>query len=664
MLRFNKILIANRGEIACRIIRTAKDLGISTVAVYSSIDKDSLFVSQADEAFWIGDSPAIDSYLNFHAIIRVAKETGAQAIHPGYGFLSENPRFALACAEAEIVFIGPSINALEAMASKQFAKQLLEKTKVPLTPGYHGENQTEAHLFAEAVRIGFPILLKAAAGGGGKGMRSVKDPSQFMQALAAAKREAKSSFDDDTMIIEKLIANPRHIEVQIMADNYGNVVHLFERDCSIQRRHQKIIEEAPAYELNKKLRQDLTQAACEVAKSINYRGAGTVEFLVDEADHFYFMEMNTRLQVEHPVTEMITGLDLVAWQIAIAEEKPLPCLQKEIEAHGHAIECRIYAEDPEQDFLPSIGTINFLKAPQGHHIRIDSGVNTGSLISQYYDPMIAKLIAFGESREEAVQRMQQALNHYLIGGVKTNIGFLQGILKHPRFIKGDINTNFLNEETLEMPLPDQELAILMAASHQYLALSQEISDPLLYQSFGWQMHLRGAWSWSYIIQEQRFTCLIRPINQQQFELTYSLSMSRGPNSEIAPSKHSLKTYYQNGYLIIDTGLQQKKAWVEQNAEQIQVYLSEGLVLVKLFSWQNLNIETKENTNHLIAPMPATIVAILKNTGDIVKKGEPLLILEAMKMEHVIHSPKNGKISDLLYTIGSQVHEGAELVILE
>src|SRR3990167_3484830 len=389
-----KILIANRGEIACRIIKTAKKMGIKTVAVYSKADVNSLHVSQADQAFCIGESEAIKSYLDINKIVNIAKIAGADAVHPGYGFLSESAAFAEELKNNNIIFIGPSVDAMQAMASKQTAKQILEKTNVPLTPGFHGKEQSDDVLLKEAQKIGFPILIKAASGGGGKGMRSVTKLDDFAIALAGARREAKASFDDDTMLIEKLIAEPKHIEMQIIADNFGNVLHLFERDCSIQRRHQKIIEEAPAFGLPEKLKHNLAKAAVEVAKTINYRGAGTIEFLVDKQHNFYFMEMNTRLQVEHPVTEMITGLDLVELQILVASGEKLPLSQDQITEQGHAIECRLYAEDPTNNFMPSIGKISYLQSSDREEgIRIDTGIISGSEVSRYYDPMLAKIIA-------------------------------------------------------------------------------------------------------------------------------------------------------------------------------------------------------------------------------------------------------------------------------
>ncbi|KTC73046.1 acyl CoA carboxylase subunit alpha [Legionella birminghamensis] len=648
---FNKILIANRGEIACRIIRTAKGMGISTVAIYSTADRESQHVLQADEAYWVGESPALASYLNIEAIIAIARKANVQAIHPGYGFLSENPQFALACEKAGIVFIGPTIKALEAMASKQLAKQLLEGTAVPLTPGYHGDSQSDERLLDEAQRIGFPILLKAAAGGGGKGMRAVHELSEFDSALAGARREAAASFADDTMIIEKLVLNPRHVEVQIMADQFGEAVHLFERDCSIQRRHQKIIEEAPAPDLPGELRQGIAEAACEVARSIGYLGAGTVEFLVEDGKHFYFMEMNTRLQVEHPVTEMITGLDLVAWQIKIAAGLPLPLKQEGIQAQGHAIECRIYAEDPAQNFIPSIGKISFLKEPSGEGVRIDTGVSCGSSISQYYDPMIAKLIVWGNNRPEAIQRLQQALNSYAVGGLKTNIGFLKAICNHPRFISADLGTDFLSRETIEIQYPEEKQSLLFSASYDYLQLTVQEQDPLFRENFSWQLHLQGFWFFRYQLEGKLHEIKIIPVNSQKF------------TAEIEGKQYTLSASYEAGRLTIDDGQQRQSAWVINRSDCIEIYQADGNALVERFSWETNHAESGSQSGRLTAPMPATVVAILKNEGDMVKKGEQLLILEAMKMEHSIRAPKDGVISEFFYNIGSQVNEGEELLKL-
>ena len=646
---FNKILIANRGEIACRIIKTARRMGIETVAVYSTADRDSLHVSLADQAVCIGLPAAQASYLNIDVIIAAALACGAEAIHPGYGFLSENPSFAHACATAGIVFIGPTVAAMEAMASKQLAKQLLEKTTVPLTPGYHGKEQSDERLLLEAQHLGFPILLKAASGGGGKGMRAVHDEADFFKDLAGARREAKASFADDTMLIEKLISNPRHVEIQIMADNHGNVVHLHERDCSIQRRHQKIIEEAPAPNLSTALRQSLATAAIAVARKIDYRGAGTVEFLVDGDHHFYFMEMNTRLQVEHPVTEMITGLDLVEWQLRIAANEPLPCAQAQIHVHGHAIECRIYAEDPAHHFIPSMGQLHFLEEPVGDGLRLDSGVALNSQITMHYDPMIAKLIAWGETRTQALHRLQQALKRYHIGGVKTNIAFLQAITQHPNFIMAQLSTDFLSQQSIEIRLPDKRLALLMAASYDYLNHLASDNDSLHMETFAWQMHLSSQWCSRYLINGEQHTITVIPINHH--EVTFKLDLDT-ITWRVKLSDHQLD---------IDDGQRHWSVKVESLPEQLIFYTEQGPIAIERFNWQDIDNHQYSPNSQLTAPMPATIVAILKNKGDIVKTGERLIVLEAMKMEHTIHAPRDGLLVDIFYEIGAQVNEGVELV---
>lgn len=664
---FTKILIANRGEIACRIIRTAKRMGIMTVAIYSTADADSLHVSLADSAFCVGAPAAVDSYLNIDAIIAVAKASHAEAIHPGYGFLSENTQFALACEQAGIIFIGPSVAAMEAMASKQLAKQRLEKTDVPLTPGYHGNEQSDERLLLEAERLGFPVLLKAASGGGGKGMRSVLKIADFNQALASARREAKASFADDTMLIEKLISQPRHIEMQIMADNHGQVVHLFERDCSIQRRHQKIIEEAPASNLSDDLRKRLAEAAIAVARAIEYRGAGTVEFLVDGDKNFYFMEMNTRLQVEHPVTEMITGLDLVEWQLRIAANEPIPLTQSDIHAQGHAIECRIYAEDPEHNFMPSVGQLHFLKEPKGDHIRIETGVTSHALISRYYDPMIAKLIAWGETREQARNRLECALQHYHIGGVKTNLAFLQTILNNPVFIANKISTDFLNQEHIVIPAPDNLLALYAAASIDYLRLASNL-EPLYYDTFAWQMHATSSWCARYLIQGERFDVMVTPIAHDEVRLAIMPSSEETPNAtQLIDGKSTtaqFKLQSTNDELQLNDGHEIRHIYFEQQPDKLTMYTKLGPIDVTRFNWQENVGQHQQVDNQLTAPMPGTVVAILKKKGELIQIGEALMVLEAMKMEHTIRAPSDGIISSIFYEIGSQVNEGATLAALE
>ncbi|MFZ4077388.1 MAG: acetyl/propionyl/methylcrotonyl-CoA carboxylase subunit alpha, partial [Legionellaceae bacterium] len=620
--------------------------GIKTVAIYSTIDRDSLHVRRADEALCVGDAPAKSSYLNIEAIIAAACASGAQAIHPGYGFLSENADFARACAAANLVFIGPSIEALEIMGSKQQAKQLLQKHPVPLTPGYHGTDQTDAHLLKESKKIGFPVLLKAAQGGGGKGMRAVHNEQGFHEALKAARREATAYFNDDVMLIEKLIENPRHIEVQLMADQHGNIVHLFERDCSIQRRHQKIIEEAPAPNLNPTLRQTLYDAAINVAKAIDYQGAGTVEFLATSTD-VYFMEMNTRLQVEHPVTEMITGLDLVEWQLRIASGEKLPKTQKELQMRGHAIECRIYAEDPEHDFLPSIGQLRYLEEPKGDGIRIETGVEKNDAISQYYDPMISKLVTFGEDREEALHRMQRALTQYLIAGISTNLNFLRAVLKTPAFIEANLTTDFLNNTAIHLDKPDETIALLMAASLDYLdALGTE--DPLHAKTLGFKINQSSQWTKTYLIHAIEHTLTLYPLTDDTLTV------------EINRTKITLHLTQDKNALSIDDGQSRHHAKLLRLSDGLTLLTPKGPITVRHKTFNAGDHEHLEE-HQLKAPMPSTVVALLKQKGDHVKAKEGIMILEAMKMEHTMLAPSDGQLMDVYYAVGAQVPEGAQLV---
>jgi 3-methylcrotonyl-CoA carboxylase alpha subunit len=648
---FKTILIANRGEIACRIIKTAQRMGIETVAVYSAADRESLHVQRADRALYIGEAVVHESYLNIDAIIKAAIASGAEAIHPGYGFLSENPEFAQACANAKIVFIGPSIDAMELMASKQKAKQCLEKKGLALTPGYHGLDQSDKKLLQEAETIGFPVLLKAAMGGGGKGMRLVQKKADFYTELQATRREAKAYFADETVLIEKYIEHPRHIEVQIMADHHGNTLHIFERDCSIQRRHQKIIEEAPAANLSPKLRQKITEAAILVAQAINYHGAGTIEFLLDKHEQFYFMEMNTRLQVEHPVTEAVTGLDLVEWQLRIAAGEPLPP-QEQIKLQGHAIECRIYAEDPLEQFLPSVGKIRFLKEPQGEGLRLDTGIALGSSISPYYDPMMAKLIAYGETREQAIHRMLAALKHYAIGGVKSNLSFLQAIIQAPQFMAADLSTDFLKEYPILIPTVTVEEALSIAACFDYWQ-AQQTNDPLEQDTFAWHAQLTRQWPYHYLMGQDRHHVLVRPMGPQTLEL------------EINEQTHyKLSFQCLDARFIIDNGQTRSTAWIENTADTLYVYTEKGSARLERFRWQTLGTAKNTQEHSLNAPMHGTIVAVLKNKGDKIKAGERLLIMEAMKMEHTICAPKDGVLMDVFYGVGAQVNEGTELVAIE
>ena len=451
---FNKLLIANRGEIACRVIRAAKGLGIETIAVYSEADAEALHVSQADQAIAIGPAPAEQSYLDADKLVAAARQAGADAVHPGYGFLAENADFAQACAEHGIVFVGPPPAAIAAMGSKVEARRIMQQAGVPVTPGYHGTEQDEATLLAEAERIGFPVMLKAALGGGGRGMREVESAGDFGGALKAARREARAAFGDDEMLLEKLVPRPRHVEIQVFCDHHGNAAHLFERDCSVQRRHQKVLEEAPAPGLDEKQRAALGQLAIAAARAINYAGAGTVEFIMDEEGACYFMEMNTRLQVEHPVTELVTGQDLVAWQLKVAAGEPLPATQEQLALRGHALEARLYAEDPDKGFLPATGRLNRLRFPEeSAHVRVDAGVRQGDVITMHYDPMMAKLIVWDEDRARCLQRMSDALQQTEVDGVATNIGFLAAVVAHPAFQAADIDTGFIERHRAEL-LPD------------------------------------------------------------------------------------------------------------------------------------------------------------------------------------------------------------------
>lgn len=623
-------------------------MGIHAVAIYSTVDKDSLHVKRADSAYCVGPARSQESYLNIPAIIEVAQKSGAEAVHPGYGFLSENPAFAEACLKAGLIFIGPSLFAMEVMASKQRAKQVLEKTAVPLIPGYHGDAQTDHELLHAAKEIGFPVLLKASYGGGGKGMRQVFNEADFAEAVAGARREAMSSFANDNLLIEKYLPSPKHIEIQVIADNHGQVLHLFERDCSIQRRHQKIIEEAPAAGLSAALRQRLTEAALEVVKAIEYRGAGTVEFLVS-GEAFYFIEMNTRLQVEHPVTEMITGVDLVAWQLKVAADEPLPLLQGQLTIKGHAIECRICAEDPTQQFMPSIGRLTSWEEPMGEGVRIESGVRQGDSIQPYYDPMIAKLIVWGETREEARRRLLQALSTYRIGGIKTNLPFLAAIVRNNAFIEGSFNTCFLATETIDLSKTDMQLALQLAISYDYLMLVETTVDPLSRTAFAWQMHLSAFWAWRYEIEGELIEATIFPKSKESF------SIAQG--STFAVSKDGSRLWMENEGEIHAINV------VEEEPGLLNLYMQQGSVKVKRVH-QQASTSNKLENKQLIAPMPGTVVALLKQQGDMVKEGERLMVLEAMKMEHAVLAPGDGRLKEVFYGVGAQVEEGAELLAFD
>ncbi|MBV1774146.1 acetyl/propionyl/methylcrotonyl-CoA carboxylase subunit alpha [Burkholderiaceae bacterium DAT-1] len=659
---FKKILIANRGEIACRVIKTARALGIKTVAVYSDADAQSRHVKLADEAWHLGGPAPRDSYLLADKIIDIAKRSGAQAIHPGYGFLSENEAFADACADNGLVFIGPPTSAIAAMGSKSAAKQLMEQAGVPLVPGYHGDDQDADLLQREADRIGYPVLIKASAGGGGKGMKIVEKHEDFAGQLASAKREALASFSDDKVLIEKYLTKPRHVEIQVFADTHGNAVYLFERDCSVQRRHQKVLEEAPAPGLAAELRREIGEAAVRAAKTVGYVGAGTVEFIFDTLSNaFYFMEMNTRLQVEHPVTEMITGQDLVEWQLRVASGERLPKLQDELTQRGHAFEARVYAEAPARDFLPQIGTLTHLRQPEDSaFVRIDTGVESGDEISQWYDPMIAKLIVWDESRERALERLASALNEYEVVGLETNLDFLRRLATHPAFAACDLDTGFIGRHRDALiPAeagPDEdalalaalaELASIEARQAQSRARHEDAGSPW-WNAAGWRMNQDNSHALHFKHLDQEYK-VVAHYRAEGFDL------------EIGDNRLFATATLDNGRLT---------ARLNGRKLTVSVVFADGnLTLIRdghnltLHPFNPLlaGLEQVDAGGGLTAPMPGTVVAVHVEAGQVVEKGDALLILEAMKMEHTIVAPQAGKVGAIFYQKGEQVSEGAALI---
>jgi 3-methylcrotonyl-CoA carboxylase alpha subunit len=659
---FDKILIANRGEIACRVIKTARRLGIQTVAVYSEADAGARHVRLADEAVLIGPAAARESYLVIDKIMAAAQATGAQAIHPGYGFLAENEAFCQACDAAGIVFIGPPAAAIRAMGSKSEAKKLMAAANVPLTPGYHGDDQDPALLHREAGRIGYPVLIKAAAGGGGKGMRLVERGEDFPAALISCQREAAASFGDAHVLVEKYVTQPRHIEIQVFADRFDNAVFLFERDCSVQRRHQKVIEEAPAPGMTQERRLQMGQAAVAAARAVGYVGAGTVEFIANQDGSFYFMEMNTRLQVEHPVTEMITGQDLVEWQLRVAAGEPLPLNQEQLQIRGHALEARIYAEDPDKGFLPSTGKLVHLSAPaEGLHVRVDTGVEEGDEISPHYDPMIAKLIVWDETRDRALARMLQALADYRVVGVANNVDFLSRLVACPAFGHADLDTGLIERERAYLFPEGMEtpaevwfvvaLAELLRESHHAVEKARRSRDPLS------PWHCRDGWRLNALAQR---------------ELIFRLGDVQ---------KSLLVAYEKTGYRVVVDGKavvlrgeldprgrvraeldgRRMDAAVIAAGEKRHVFLNGR-------AWQLASVDPLHHAGEgggaeggLLAPMPGKVVALLASPGTRVEKGAPLMILEAMKMEHTICAPGKGQVNAFRFEVGDQVSDGSELV---
>jgi 3-methylcrotonyl-CoA carboxylase alpha subunit len=675
---FKKILIANRGEIAMRIMATCRDMGIQSVAVYSDADRNALHVQEANEAYYIGAAPAAQSYLRIDTIIDIARQSGAEAIHPGYGFLSENPAFVEACEKAGIIFIGPPVSPMRLMGSKIAAKQLAQSVGVPTIPGYNGENQDDATLISEAQRIGFPLLIKASSGGGGKGMRIVDAAADFREQLAGARREAQTAFGDATVFLERLIQQPRHVEIQVLGDTFGNLIHLGERECSIQRRHQKIVEESPSVALTPALRVEMGAAAVRIAKAAGYVNAGTLEFLLDSDKQFYFLEMNTRLQVEHPVSELVTGIDLVRHQLEIAAGQPLGLTQEQVSPRGHAIEMRLYAEDPQNNFVPSTGKVTRFIKPAGPGIRVDSGIESGNEITQFYDPMIAKLIVYGEDRTAAIERLQSALKQTVVFGVKTNAALLLTIARHPAFQEGHTFTSFLEAYGLlgekagrEPRATEREslhLALLAAgmydmfgdAEDRALRNGQALPNP-------W--HILGPWrmigesrSISYTYQGEKHSVAISP--SQDTTGAWSVQVDTQPAEKITC------IFGNDDLALLQWGTRQIRAYVQRHEGETQVVIDGETYCLE--RRQPPDVDTTahggRNIGHsqkmLTAPMAGTIVKVQVHDGETVQHRQVLVILSAMKMEHTIVAPYEGKVRHVHYQEGAVVEGGAVLVEME
>jgi 3-methylcrotonyl-CoA carboxylase alpha subunit len=670
---FRKLLIANRGEIACRIAQTARRLGIATVAVYSEADARAAHVMACDEAVLIGGAAPRDSYLRMDRILEAAAKTGAQAIHPGYGFLSENEAFAEACAKTGLVFVGPPAESIRAMGSKSAAKALMEQAAVPLVPGYHGDRQEPEFLLEQARRIGFPVLIKASAGGGGKGMRIVQKAEDFVAALASCQREAASSFGDDRVLVERYLVKPRHIEIQVFADDHGQAVYLFERDCSVQRRHQKVIEEAPAPGMTPERRAQMGAAAVAAARAVNYRGAGTVEFIAEPDGRFYFMEMNTRLQVEHPVTEMITGFDLVEWQLRVAAGEPLPVRQEQLQIKGHAIEARLYAETPEKGFLPSIGRIRHFSLPahvafetgadaEGRpaSVRVDGGVREGDEISPNYDPMIAKLIVWGDTRELAIRRMAEALAQTRVVGVGTNVAFLARLMEDAAFVGADLDTGLIERQRQSLlpadaPAPE---AVCLAAALVALEDSED-RDPWA-ASDGWRL---GA-------PAPRRITLLDNGQSREIEL-HAGREGQSLSGEFSAGGHRLRFVAQ----LQPTGTNASRVLLElEDRLQVLTVVAIDDALDVFQGARRHTLQRQDVLRHaadgeqgsggqLTAPMPGKVIEVLVKGGQAVKAGEALMVMEAMKMEHTLTAPRDGVVGEIFYGKGDQVADGAQLIEL-
>jgi 3-methylcrotonyl-CoA carboxylase alpha subunit len=661
---FKKILIANRGEIACRVIRTARRMGVKTVAVYSDADRNALHVSMADEAVHIGAAPPRESYLVGERIIEACVKTGAEAVHPGYGFLSENAGFSRMCKAHGIVFIGPPEAAIEAMGSKSAAKTIMQEAGVAVVPGYHGDDQSAGKIRNAADEMGYPVLLKAVAGGGGKGMRLVRNAEEFDQACAAARREAASSFGNEDLLVEKYLTRPRHVEFQVFCDGHGSAVYLFERDCSVQRRHQKVIEEAPAPGMSPDLRQQMGQTAVQAARAINYEGAGTVEFLLDQDGSFYFMEMNTRLQVEHPVTEMITGQDLVEWQLRIASGEPLPVQQDELEINGHAFEARIYAEDPDHDFLPATGTLTYLQAPEeNRHVRVDTGVLQGDGVGVFYDPMIAKLIVWDENRARALVRLARALSEYRVSGVTTNISFLYNLATSKPFVEGDLDTGFIEnhwellfhdsetDRVQDLPLASLYLLLRMEQSSRSRASGTDPFSPWN-ASNAWRLNEPALHTGAIVLNGKEYDVPVEEIgsgNKRRFRITVG-------------AKSVMATGELNGNeLYADIDGYRRRVVVVPHDGLFTLFTEQGAMQFSLAQADYGEADISARAGVFNAPMNGVIVKLLVEPGTEVKKDQPVIIMEAMKMEHTLCAPADGLVSEFYFQAGDQVDGGSLLL---
>ncbi|MES2088667.1 MAG: acetyl/propionyl/methylcrotonyl-CoA carboxylase subunit alpha [Pseudomonadota bacterium] len=682
---FTKILIANRGEIACRVAATAKRLGIRTVAVYSDADAHAAHVQACDEAVHIGASAARDSYLMHERILAAALSTGAQAIHPGYGFLSENAAFAQACADAGVTFIGPPASAIAAMGSKSAAKSLMEQAGVPLVPGYHGDRQAPEFLQAEADRIGYPVLIKASAGGGGKGMRTVHRSDDFIAALASCQREAANSFGNDHVLVERYVTRPRHIEVQVFGDHHGHYVHLFERDCSVQRRHQKVLEEAPAPGMTPERRAEMGAAAIAAARSVGYVGAGTVEFIVEDegpatagppqggsspsggmgVNRFYFMEMNTRLQVEHPVTEAITGLDLVEWQLRVAAGEPLPLQQEAMSIHGHAIEARICAENPQQQFLPATGVLKTFRLPQASAfrvspVRVDSGVREGDEISPQYDSMSAKLIVWGPTREQALAQMETALSQVHITGLHSNVAFVRRIIQTPSFAQANLDTALIEREHERLFAPSQldPMLALAGVAARLITDDQALttSDPWSRHE-GWRLHGHAKRQLALTLNGVGHAATLIYLPEGDYRLHCADQQARLEFKALSADRFDIT-------LGLNGASQRGQLSVYRDGAQMQVLAAQDNASVVLTDPMASTQQAAGAEGRLTALMPGRVVALLVRAGQTVKAGEAVAVTEAMKMEHTLTAPRDGVVSEILCAVGDQVPEGAELLRIE